>query len=372
MRLSQIDFLRGLAVLLVLFRHADFLPITMRVGWSGVDLFFVLSGFLVSGLLFDEYKKTNTVNPLLFLTRRGFKIYPLFFLLNAVVLGLALFTGVQYTNSQVMAELFFFQNYQQGLNSITWSLAVEEHFYILLIAGVYLAVRTRRIEDRRGFHILALIVMSYCLLARCANNIVYNEFNVFTHCFPTHLRIDALLFGVVLAYNYHFNGAWLKQFVLARKQMLVTASIICLAPIALFEVEGTFINTLGHTLAYLGFGGFLLLFIYCADVVAFAKRTVGVRFFNTLSYIGFYSYSIYLFHMLLHTYLHRVMYDYLGWDMHFRTYFVFYFGASIVLGIYIGKFIEMPVLKIREKLFPKYKPSRSSEVLPQPSNVQPA
>ncbi|MBK8952142.1 MAG: acyltransferase [Chitinophagaceae bacterium] len=56
-RLKVLDFLRGIAILLVMFRHAKVSTITTRMGWIGVDLFFVLSGFLVSGLLFSEYKK---------------------------------------------------------------------------------------------------------------------------------------------------------------------------------------------------------------------------------------------------------------------------------------------------------------------------
>src|SRR6187399_2228629 len=55
MRLRHLDFLRGLAVILVLFRHHAFINNTHNAGWIGVDLFFVLSGFLVSGLLFREY-----------------------------------------------------------------------------------------------------------------------------------------------------------------------------------------------------------------------------------------------------------------------------------------------------------------------------
>ncbi len=64
MRLRQIDFLRGIAIILVLFRHMEFTPVTHLIGWSGVDLFFVLSGFLVSGLLFEQYaKEKNSETP---------------------------------------------------------------------------------------------------------------------------------------------------------------------------------------------------------------------------------------------------------------------------------------------------------------------
>ena len=79
-RLRELDFLRGIAILLVLLRHNYLFDFTFKIGWIGVDLFFVLSGFLVSGLLFKEYLKFGNINPSLFLIRRGFKIYPIFYL----------------------------------------------------------------------------------------------------------------------------------------------------------------------------------------------------------------------------------------------------------------------------------------------------
>ena len=79
-RIRDLDFLRGLAIIGVLLRHSAFENIFARAGWAGVDLFFVLSGFLVSGLLFREYKKTGTVRIGRFLIRRGFKIYPTFYI----------------------------------------------------------------------------------------------------------------------------------------------------------------------------------------------------------------------------------------------------------------------------------------------------
>jgi peptidoglycan/LPS O-acetylase OafA/YrhL len=80
MRLRELDFLRGIAILLVLLRHIHLFSFTKNMGWIGVDLFFVLSGFLVSGLLFKEYIKFGNIRPKLFLIRRGFKIYPIYFL----------------------------------------------------------------------------------------------------------------------------------------------------------------------------------------------------------------------------------------------------------------------------------------------------
>src|ERR1700754_2595070 len=79
-RLRELDFLRGIAIILVLMRHIPLSSYTTNLGWIGVDLFFVLSGFLVSGLLFKEYMRYGKINPGRFLIQRGFKIYPIYFL----------------------------------------------------------------------------------------------------------------------------------------------------------------------------------------------------------------------------------------------------------------------------------------------------
>src|SRR5688572_8009182 len=132
-RLNSVDLLRGIAVLLVICRHWNIAEPITRAGWMGVDLFFVISGFLISGLLFSELEKGGKPDLWRFFVRRGFKIYPLFFLL-------VLFTWLvvnYYTPSPALRpylqELLFVQNYLGGIYPHTWSLAVEEHFYLLLM-----------------------------------------------------------------------------------------------------------------------------------------------------------------------------------------------------------------------------------------------
>ncbi len=80
-RNQSLDVLRGIAILLVLGRHFDYFPLLRQAGWIGVDLFFVLSGFLISGLLFQEYKSTGKLNVRRFILRRGLKIWPSYYLL---------------------------------------------------------------------------------------------------------------------------------------------------------------------------------------------------------------------------------------------------------------------------------------------------
>src|ERR1700740_43634 len=133
MRNKRLDVLRCIAVLLVMFNHGGIWPAAAHHGWIGVDLFFVLSGFLISGLLFSEYKKRQSISFKRFFIRRGLKIYPAFyaFLLLTGITGELVFhshpTGAQYFH-----EVFFVMNYEHGVWDHTWSLGVEEHFYIFL------------------------------------------------------------------------------------------------------------------------------------------------------------------------------------------------------------------------------------------------
>src|ERR1039458_9010613 len=89
----QLDVLRGLAILMVLACHSIFVQkpswnaAFIRAGWSGVDLFFVVSGFLISGLLFSEYRKTGGIRFRRFAIRRAVKIYPAFYAIVVVTVA---------------------------------------------------------------------------------------------------------------------------------------------------------------------------------------------------------------------------------------------------------------------------------------------
>ena len=125
-RSAALDALRALAVLLVLGRHFPepppgaalpaWLAVWQRGGWIGVDLFFVLSGFLVSGLLFREYRRFGEIRYGHFLARRGFKIYPAFYLMFGAVLLYAAHMGRAFVGwPVVLSEMFFVQNYGPSL-----------------------------------------------------------------------------------------------------------------------------------------------------------------------------------------------------------------------------------------------------------------
>ena len=162
-RLVCLDFLRGVAILLVLGAHmphagleagvplAGLLRLWHGFGGAGVDLFFVLSGFLVGGLLLAEIKRSGKADAKRFLIRRGFKIWPTYYVYLLALPLLQIWGGetrfVDAALWSLRANLLHLQNYWLSGSAFstlpnyisprphTWSLAVEEHFYLALAIG---------------------------------------------------------------------------------------------------------------------------------------------------------------------------------------------------------------------------------------------
>lgn len=125
-----------------------------------MDLFFVLSGFLISGLLFQEYKNTGSINLKHFLIRLGLKIYPSYYLLIAMAGTLALTLHSPTLRTQTFRSAVFAQG-------STWSLAVEEHFYLILSLLLLLLIAVRRTEDPfRVIPALFVILVVVCFAFR--------------------------------------------------------------------------------------------------------------------------------------------------------------------------------------------------------------
>jgi len=354
MRIKQIDFLRGVAILLVLFSHHNIFSILFKSGWMGVDLFFVLSGFLVSGLLFSEYKKYNMVDAKLFLIRRGFKIYPSFFVLLIVSFIINYFSN-ELDNKQLLryiCEITFTQNYTSAVWGQTWSLAVEEHFYFFLIISLVIYVKVKRKLSLRDITIFCFIIFILCLFLRYLTHFFHPEYSVRIHHFPTHLRIDSMLFGVLLSAHYHLARDRFISFFNKYLLYLLFLSLMFLIMPFIFSVKSYFISTIGFTLLYIGFGILNSIFIINKNEYPVFNNFIVKSIFNLLSWIGIYSYTIYLFHMLYLKYLTK-LYQLGGFDDNSILFSLVFLAGSVLIGVAVSKIIEIPALKLRDKFFPK-------------------
>jgi peptidoglycan/LPS O-acetylase OafA/YrhL len=280
-RLPELDGLRALAILLVLLsHHLAFVPIAsvryvVEMGWIGVDLFFVLSGFLIGGILLDQRTTANYYR--VFYLRRFFRIVPLYALL--VIPGLlALNLGLQsHFAGHSMAHLapygmwlcvVFLQNFdaifQFGIPfylTPTWSVAVEEQFYLLLPPLV------KNVDPKKLLKILVLLIISApvlrgILIFTLRQNAGMQE-QVARVCYMLlPCRWDSLLLGVVGAIAFRdlrfhkWMGMHLRRFQL----LWCFSGLICLA--LLFCSDGRLDPKLGflsYTLIDAWFASTLLL-----------------------------------------------------------------------------------------------------------------
>lgn len=326
----------------------SFLAMCARGGWVGVDLFFVLSGFLVSGLLMNEYKKSKDIQYGKFLIRRGFKIYPgfVFLILSTFLIETCqahTFHTHVYPVSAYLKDLFFLHNYLPGRWSITWSLDVEEAFYFLLTLFFYIYIRKNKLT-LRVLVITYFTLLVFGMIGRMYANHLQPDYEPYSQFMQTHIRLDALFLGVVLSWLYHFKQEALLSFFSTYKKVLIPLSILIITPNFLFPKAENHYWLSVYMLA-VNPPAFGCLLLACMQ----SKLT----FFNNkaLSFIGKNSYSIYLWHQVVNGYLH----DWLPIETSMKVFLLYipvYMLVSVLVGVIATRLIEEPFLKLRNRLYP--------------------
>lgn len=193
-----LDSLRAIAILLVMFFHFE-IP-GFRHGWIGVDIFFVISGYLITKLLVSEYEKNGTIGLKVFYVRRALRLFPAlavalacYWLWFQVILG-------QNIYKPVLAAAFYSSNILVVLNgleslaplAITWSLSVEEQFYFVWPPLLLCALRQGRKKS------LIWIVALLCVSAMLVRFIlIEDDESIIARTFWT--RPDRILIGCVVA-----------------------------------------------------------------------------------------------------------------------------------------------------------------------------
>lgn len=365
-RLRKLDFLRGIAIILVLLRHQYLFKYGYTMGWIGVDLFFVLSGFLVSGLLFKEYIQFGNINVKLFLIRRGFKIYPIYYLIYPLYLiPLSLKNQIDFEG--IFADLFFIQNYVKGWGYAyvaSWSLAVEEHFYILFSIILWLVIKFKLFHSKENlkgvgtmrFKMFFFFSFVVCLVLRVYSNLYHPDLMA-KNFVMTHLRIDSLLAGVFIAYLYYFEEKKIKSFFLKYKKIFLFSIILLLGFTPFLDPDKSFfVRTFGLTLLYVAFSIVLCYFLFEEKIDSILNSFFSEKIVSLVAMIGVSSYSIYIIHTLV-----NIVVSYCNvylFDKQLNQIFIFFLStiASCLGGILMTNYLESYFLNLREQYFPsRYK-----------------
>jgi peptidoglycan/LPS O-acetylase OafA/YrhL len=346
-RRLDLDVVRGCAILLALGWHFSQRPSGnafldalqwpgRHFGWAGVDLFFVLSGFLVGQLVLREHQRTGRFDGLRFTVRRALKLWPVLY----VFLAVQALAGSQPVGDYLWQTALHVQNYAGTEIPHLWSLAVEEHFYLVLAVLFPLAAR-RRLSPRALMGVLAGVLVAALALRVCG------ELSGVSHVrlqWRTHFRADSLAAGVLLAaVAVHRPVSFGRLLRLRWLWLAVTAlGVLWLAHVGKGEPLGT---TLGFTVAYLTAAAFLLS-LYDASWVPRARPVTA-----PVAALGRYSYGIYIWHI----FAAQSVLGLLPGDVyaeHTPVVQVLKYGSAIAIGVVATALVEKPVLRLRDRFLP--------------------
>jgi peptidoglycan/LPS O-acetylase OafA/YrhL len=338
--IPSLDGLRALAVLIVVVSHAGFgdaIP-----GGLGVTIFFFLSGYLITTLILDERERDGQVNIRHFYLRRAFRLLPplaITLLIAYSLVGLGLLDG-GFSWQGLTSQLFYFANYfniffattrsQAGGTGVLWSLAVEEHFYLLfpvLMYGVF-RFRNARVVLLRSFAVLCVLALAWrCWLVAQPGFVDLRTY------YATDTRFDSILFGCMLA--LWKNPARLpvdsKSQGMSRRDWLLCAAGIALLLGTIFYRNPQFRESFRYSLQ-----GLALIPIF---FFAIRNPTTGpFKLLNArmLARIGILSYGIYL--------IHDVVLQALATSVHVTippvVRFVFAMAVSIAFASFLDRCID--------------------------------
>ena len=359
-KLYGLDHLRAFAISFVLifhyqfFGHPQWVETIGKFGWTGVDLFFVLSGFLISTELFKELSKTRTISLKNFFIKRSFRILPAYLLVVGIY-----FLIPAYREREALPPLWrfltFTQNFgldlrQTGTFSHAWSLCVEEQFYLLLPLALLFIFRSR--ISKRGAYILSgFVVLGFAIRLLSWYNFVLpladaNDFVIQWYkyiYYPIYNRLDGLLTGIAIAALFHFKpvlaariakyGNW---FLPVGLLTLAGAYILCI------DAHSFYATILGFPLIALGYG----LVVICAV----SPGSVVHRYssFITTKLAGL-SYGIYLIHKGI---IHLVQKYAGGMGVPVDSGRMFLICLLFVLlgALLLQYVVEKPFLKLRKRI----------------------
>jgi peptidoglycan/LPS O-acetylase OafA/YrhL len=342
-RVPELDGLRGFAVLFVIIYHGTRY---LSGGFIGVDMFFVLSGFLITVLLVEEFSRSNSINFKNFYRRRGFRLVPAlaamlmtYCFLNFIVLNMG--CGWESCVDAIIAFAYL-TNWSQAFSihpSIylrhTWSLSVEEQFYII---WPFILLILLRLSNRRR-HILlvasAFALMSWLLrIYLCANGSFLESLYV-----RLDARADSLMIGCALGIIL-FPG-WINE----KIKPTLQSFLVILAPLSLTGLFAlSFVANFRKPVTYY-FGFVLVAFltaVLIADVLvsrqSVVRKVLGMKW---LVWVGSISYGLYLWHFVVFLALN---------GLNFNSLAVFIVGTLLSFLVATTSYytMERPILRLKK------------------------
>ncbi|HLP53422.1 MAG TPA: acyltransferase [Fluviicola sp.] len=367
-RLNGLDHLRALAIIIVFLFHyfilsggqPEWLPEFAKFGWTGVDLFFVLSGFLITSQLLSQVKKGKNISLKEFYAKRFFRIIPAF-----LVVLLLYFLVPLFREKEALPPLWKFLTFTQnfgldlknhGTFSHAWSLCVEEHFYLFLPLILIFLQQLKRLKNAYRVIIVlfltGLAIRFYVYESLSQNGEVDPVLWYRYIYYPTYNRLDGLLVGVLIASIYQFlPSLWSR---IARYGNLWIALGLAILSGAYFLCEDPFTfdaSVFGFPLVAVGYGSLVIGAISPSGFLHKWKSKVT-------TWIATVSYAIYLTHKGIIHLTHQLLADY---EMDSNIVLVICSLTCLLGAFLLNRIIENPFIKWRSKLILDRQPTKLPE-----------
>lgn len=354
-----LDLLRMLAILLVVFFHSyTLIPTSIHpffdfFYFDGVCIFFVLSGFLIGGIIINSVEKKGFSRSELFIfwTRRWFRTLPNYYLFLFIMALLYKLFIKGFSLRIVFPYLFFCQNLFTDMKvsffGETWSLSVEEWFYITIPLIIFISVNFLKIKFRKSIIFLSAFILLFSVFIR---------YCMYTGHFPqtidytrvVTMRMDNLMYGFIGAYiSYYYKSFWIRN----KFKLFILGIFLLLSWKVLYyqfpTMEGFFYSNIFFPLFCTGILA-LLPILSEYKIEKYNKITTAV------TYISLISYSLYLIHYSL---VKKLLIDTLFFNSYDENSTVililknmFYWVVSIVGALIVYKYFEIPTTKLRDKI----------------------
>lgn len=299
--IPSLDGLRFLSIVFVIIGHLGFQgqipqflkPFMPYIGNHalGVSIFFTLSGFLISSILFREYEKSNTIRLKRFYIRRFYRIFPPFYLYLLILLTLTLLNYIIVPLSEILYSALYIWNYVPSAFNWyvghTWSLAVEEQFYLLWPFLIITLTPKRAVKLALAFVVLAPLIRigTYFFIPFFSTRLAM----------MFHTRTDFIFMGCLLAYAYR-TDLWSKLYTNIAKfhlEKIAFISAFILTPYLTIIFKGKFQFVFGYSIEAFSLAIMLIWIVNQKDGIIF-------RFLNNkfTIHLGMLSYGIYLYQQL--------------------------------------------------------------------------
>jgi peptidoglycan/LPS O-acetylase OafA/YrhL len=361
-RQPGLDLLRAIAIVLVILYHAGLFGFVLpydvqRFGWIGVDLFFVLSGYLIAGQLLSALARGRSPNVRRFYWRRALRILPAFLVIVTIC-----FLLPSLREYPVMPPLWKFLTFTQNLGlrggttfSHAWSLCIEGQFYLLLPLLLLALVRLPRGHWIVPCAVVLCGIVIRGLIAHANLNSPEPSFAVWQKFiyYPTYARLDPLTMGVCLAAIEHFRPKWWTALTKMVKWIWIPGLAAIVLALVLAENRLSISScAFGFPLIALGFSALLLCAV--SPALPFSRVAIpGAAFLATVAY------SVYLSHKLM-----------IHWTLTFGaahsivetsvTGYLLMLSSILIVGSVLFFAVERPFLQMRQRYVKRSPDTRSS------------